>query len=124
MDAANITMTHVPYKGMGPAVTDTIAGHVDVLIASAPSIYQQVKAGKVRALGVTSKGPSAVVPDLPPIASMGAAGLQLRALVGRARAREDAAGDRGAGERGHEPHPRHARDARSPAARRRGARAP
>jgi tripartite-type tricarboxylate transporter receptor subunit TctC len=71
MDAANITMTHVPYKGMGPAVTDTIAGHVDVLIASAPSIYQQVKAGKVRALGVTSKGPSAVVPDLAPIAAMG-----------------------------------------------------
>jgi len=71
MDAANIRMTHVPYKGMGPAVTDTIAGHVDVLIASAPSIYQQVKAGKVRALGVTSKGPSSVVPDLAPLSSMG-----------------------------------------------------
>jgi tripartite-type tricarboxylate transporter receptor subunit TctC len=74
MDAANITMTHVPYKGMGPAVTDVIAGHVDVLIASAPSIYQQVKAGKVRALGVTSKGPSSVVPDLAPLASMGLPG--------------------------------------------------
>lgn len=71
MDAANIKMTHVPYKGMGPAVTDTIAGHVDVLVASAPSIYQHVKAGKVRGIGVTSKGPSGVVPDLPPIASMG-----------------------------------------------------
>ncbi len=71
MDAADIKMTHVPYKGMGPAVTDTIAGHVDVLIASAPSIYQHVKAGKVRGIGVTSKGPSGVVPDLAPIASMG-----------------------------------------------------
>jgi tripartite-type tricarboxylate transporter receptor subunit TctC len=67
MDAAHIKMTHVPYKGMSPAVTD-------VLIASAPSIYQHVKAGKVRALGVTSKGPSAVVPDLKPIAEMGATG--------------------------------------------------
>ena len=77
MDAAQIRMTHVPYKGMGPAVTDTIAGHVDVLIASAPSIYQQVKAGKVRALGVTSPGPSVVVPDMPALASMGVPGLSL-----------------------------------------------
>ena len=74
MDAANIKMTHVPYKGMAPAVTDVIGGHVDVLIASAPSIYQHVKAGKVRGLGVTSKGPSPVVPDLSPVADMGAAG--------------------------------------------------
>jgi len=74
MDAAQIRMTHVPYKGMSPAVTDVIGGHVDVLIASAPSIYQNVKAGKVRALGVTSKGPSAVVPDLKPISEMGATG--------------------------------------------------
>ena len=71
MDAAHIKMTHVPYKGMAPAVTDIIGGHVDVLIASAPSIYQHVKAGKIRGIGVTSKGPSAVVPDLAPIASMG-----------------------------------------------------
>ena len=71
MEAAHIQMTHVPYKGMSPAVTDIIGGHVDVLIASAPSIYQQVKAGKVRGIGVTSQGPSTVVPDLAPIASMG-----------------------------------------------------
>ena len=71
MDAANIKMTHVPYKGMGPAVTDILGGHVDVLIASAPSIYQHVKAGKLRGIGVTSKGPSTVVPDLTPVASMG-----------------------------------------------------
>ena len=74
MDAANIKMTHVPYKGMGPAVTDILGGHVDVLIASAPSIYQHVKAGKLRGIGVTSKGKSAVVPDLPPVASMGVPG--------------------------------------------------
>jgi tripartite-type tricarboxylate transporter receptor subunit TctC len=74
MDAAQIRMTHVPYKGMPPAVTDLIGGHVDVLIASAPSVYQQVKAGKVRGLGVTSKGPSQVVPDLHPVSEMGATG--------------------------------------------------
>lgn len=71
LDAAKIKMTHVPYKGMPPAVTDVIGGHVDVLIASGPSIYQHVKAGKVRGLGVTSKGPSPVVPDLPPLTQMG-----------------------------------------------------
>jgi tripartite-type tricarboxylate transporter receptor subunit TctC len=74
MGAAQIRMTHVPYKGMSPAVTDLIGGHVDVLIASAPSIYQQVKAGKVRGIGVTSKGPSAAVPGLPSIADMGLPG--------------------------------------------------
>ncbi|HUP96535.1 MAG TPA: tripartite tricarboxylate transporter substrate binding protein [Usitatibacter sp.] len=74
MDAAQIKMTHVPYKGMGPAVADIIGGHVDVLIASAPSIYQQVKAGKLRGIGVTSKGPSLVVPDLQPVATMGLPG--------------------------------------------------
>ena len=72
--AAGIRMTHVPYKGMPPAVTDVIGGHVDVLFASAPSVYQQVKAGKVRGLGVTSEGPSSVVPDLPSIQQSGVKG--------------------------------------------------
>jgi tripartite-type tricarboxylate transporter receptor subunit TctC len=74
MDAAKIRLTHIPYKGMAPAVTDVIAGNVDVLVASAPSIYPQVKAGKVKALGVTSAEASAVVPGLRPVAQMGAPG--------------------------------------------------
>jgi tripartite-type tricarboxylate transporter receptor subunit TctC len=74
MEVARIQMTHVPYKGMGPAITDILGGQIDVLMASAPSIYPQVKAGKVRALGVTSSGPSAVVPGIPPLAAMGAHG--------------------------------------------------
>ncbi len=74
MRAAGIEMTHVPYKGMPPAVTDVIGGHTDVLFASAPSVYQHVKAGKVRGLGVTSAGPSVVVPDLPSIQQAGVKG--------------------------------------------------
>jgi len=74
MDAAQIRMTHVPYKGMTPAVTDLIGGPVDVLVASAPSIYAQVKAGKVRALGVTSAKASPVVPGLKPLDEMGVPG--------------------------------------------------
>jgi tripartite-type tricarboxylate transporter receptor subunit TctC len=74
MRAAGIRMTHVPYKGMPPAVTDLIGGHTDVLFASAPSVYQHVKAGKIRGLGVSTEGPSAVVPDLPSIAQSGVKG--------------------------------------------------
>ena len=74
LDAAQVRMTHVPYKGMTPAVTDLIGGHVDVLVASAPSIYSQVKAGKVRALGVTSAQASPVVPGLLPLDEMGVPG--------------------------------------------------
>jgi tripartite-type tricarboxylate transporter receptor subunit TctC len=74
MDAAGVKMTHVPYKGMAPAVTDVVGGHVDVLIASAPSIQQHVKSGKVRGLGVTSAGPSAVVPELPSVQQQGVKG--------------------------------------------------
>jgi tripartite-type tricarboxylate transporter receptor subunit TctC len=73
-EAANIRMTHVPYKGMSPAVTDVIAGHVDVLIASAPSIYPQVKGDRVRALGVTSAIPSTVIPGVPALAQEGVPG--------------------------------------------------
>ena len=72
LDAAGIQMTHIPYKGMSPAVTDLLAGHVDALIASAPSMLQQVKAGKVKGLGITSLSASPIVPGLPPLAAAGA----------------------------------------------------
>ena len=68
--ASGLQMTHVPYKGMGPATADVIAGHIDVLVASAPSIMQHVRSGKVRGIGVTSKGPSSVVPELPPLSGV------------------------------------------------------
>ena len=77
IDAAGIKMTHVPYKGMGPAVTDLIAGHVDVLIASAPSMLQQVKSGKVRGIGVTTLKPSPIAPGLPALAAAGAKGYDV-----------------------------------------------
>jgi tripartite-type tricarboxylate transporter receptor subunit TctC len=70
-EAAGIKLTHIPYKGMAPAVVDLIGGQTDILIASAPSILQHVKNGKVRALAVTSSGRSAVAPDLPSIEQSG-----------------------------------------------------
>src|SRR5205085_12428778 len=74
MNAAHIRMTHVPYKGMPPAITDLLGGHVDVLIASGPSIYQHAKAGRVRASGVTGAGPAEVDPRLAPISEKGPPG--------------------------------------------------
>jgi tripartite-type tricarboxylate transporter receptor subunit TctC len=74
--AAGVDMTHVPYKGMSPAVTDLIGGHVDVLFASGPSLLQHTKSGKARALGVTSLTPSPIAPELPALAQHGAPGFQ------------------------------------------------
>ena len=67
--SAGVKMTHVPYKGMGPATADLIGGHIDVLIASSPSVMQHVKAEKVKGLGVTSAKPSPLVPGLEPVAN-------------------------------------------------------
>lgn len=64
-ESAGVKMTHVPYKGMNPAVTDLIGGQIDLLIASAPSLMAQVKADKIRALAVTTSRRSNVAPDLP-----------------------------------------------------------
>jgi tripartite-type tricarboxylate transporter receptor subunit TctC len=75
--AAGIELTHVPYKGMGPATNDLIGGHVDVLVASVPSLLQQVQAGKVRGIGVTTLKPSAIAPGLPALAEAGAKGYEV-----------------------------------------------
>jgi len=70
-DAADIKITHVPYKGMGPATTDLIGGQIQILVASAPSILAQVKGGRVRALAVTTATRSPVAPELPSLDQAG-----------------------------------------------------
>ena len=69
--AANIKLTHVPYKGMGPAVTDLLGGQIDLITASAPSLLGQVKSQKIRALAVTTSARSKLVPDLPSLKEAG-----------------------------------------------------
>ena len=64
-DAADIKITHVPYKGMGPATNDLLGGQIQILVASAPSILSQVRGGRVRALAVTTAARSPVAPELP-----------------------------------------------------------
>ncbi len=65
---ANVEMTHVPYKGIGNAITDMIGGQLQMVIASFPSIAEQAKAGKVRSLAVTSAKRSKFATDLPTVA--------------------------------------------------------
>ncbi len=60
---------HVPYRGIGPAVTDLISNQVQLLIASGPSIMPHVRSGRIRAIAVTSGQPSPIAPELPSIAA-------------------------------------------------------
>ncbi len=63
-----IDILHVPYKGGGPAVTDTIAGQVPLIFVTAPAAMSQVRAGKLRALAVTTLKRSPGAPDVPTVA--------------------------------------------------------
>ena len=95
-----VNMVHVPYKGGGPAVSDTLGGQVQLLFVSLPAAWQHVKSGKLKALGVTSDKRSIAAPDVATIVEQGVAGLCRQLVVRRVRAGEDAAGRRGETERG------------------------
>jgi len=71
------TGIHVPYKGGGPAINDLIAGHANVSFQNYGSIAQQVKSGKLKALGVTSDRRLDAFPDLPTMAEAGVADLEV-----------------------------------------------
>jgi len=62
---AGIDIVHVPYKGGGPAVTDTIGGQVQMLFVSMPAAWQHVKSGRLKAIAVTSDKRSVAAPDMP-----------------------------------------------------------
>lgn len=65
---AAIDVLHVPYRGGGPAVADAVAGHVPILIVTAPAAMSFVKAGKLKALAVTTRKRSPAAPDVPTVA--------------------------------------------------------
>ena len=60
---------HVPYKGTGPAVTDLIGGQIQFIFANGPSVLPQIKAGKLRAIAVTTQRPSPLMPNLPTVSA-------------------------------------------------------
>ncbi len=69
--AAGIDLVHVPYRGSSPALTDALAGTVDLLVSSVPSAMAQIKAGKLRPLAVTSLKRSSSLPEVPTVAESG-----------------------------------------------------
>ena len=73
---AGIEMTHVPYKGPSPALSDIIAGHVQMIFADPGSAVPLVRDGKVRALGVSSASRFDALPDVPTIAEAGVPGFE------------------------------------------------
>ena len=75
-------MTHVAYKGAGPAVNALIAGEVQVMFAPIVAVLPQVKAGRLRALAVTSAARSGAVPDLPTLAESGLTGYEISSWFG------------------------------------------
>ncbi|MEA3393350.1 MAG: tripartite tricarboxylate transporter substrate binding protein [Pseudomonadota bacterium] len=64
-------MTHIPYRGSGPALLDMVAGNMDVMFDNLPSSMAQIKAGKLKALAVTSAQRSAALPDVPTVEEAG-----------------------------------------------------
>ena len=72
----------VPYKGAGPAITDTAGGQVSALIDPLPSSYPQVKAGKLTALAVTSARRVSFMPDVPTVAESGLPGFEMVSWYG------------------------------------------
>lgn len=70
-----VKLTHVPYKGLSPAVQDLLAGNIDCIVALIPGVLPHIRAGSLRALGLTSTRPQALLPDLQPLSEQGLAGF-------------------------------------------------
>jgi tripartite-type tricarboxylate transporter receptor subunit TctC len=86
--ATGTNIVHVPYKGTAPAITELIAGQVQVMFSTMPPALSQVRAGKLRGLGVTTAKRSAAAPDLPTVAEAGFAGFDVsnwQGMVGPAK---------------------------------------
>jgi tripartite-type tricarboxylate transporter receptor subunit TctC len=81
-DAAGIQITHVPYKGSGPALVDLIGGQVQMSFDTMPSVIGQIRNGKIRALAVTTGKRNAQLPNVPTMAEAGVPGLEMSAWYG------------------------------------------
>jgi len=75
-------MVHIPYRGSAPVVTDLISGQVDVMFDNVPNVIQHVRAGKMKALAVTTKQRSALAPDVPTLDEAGVQGYELSVWFG------------------------------------------
>jgi tripartite-type tricarboxylate transporter receptor subunit TctC len=79
---AGVDMTHVPYKGSAPALTDLIGGQVQLMFDNLPSSLAQIRAGKLRAVAVTSAQRAPALPNVPTIAESGLPGFEASSWFG------------------------------------------
>jgi tripartite-type tricarboxylate transporter receptor subunit TctC len=79
---AGVQMTHVPYKGSAPALADLIGGQVQLMFDNLPPSLPQIKAGKLRALAVTSATRAPALPDVPTVAEAGLPGFEASSWFG------------------------------------------
>ena len=77
LDSAKIRVLHIPYKGTGPALQDTIGGQVQLVFGAIPATLPHVKAGRLRALAVTTAKRVQAAPDLPTVAESGYPGYEV-----------------------------------------------
>ena len=81
---AGINIVHVPYKGIGPAMTDLIGGHVQLVITSFPSAFTHVKSGRLKALATAGAKRTAFAPEIPTVAESGVPGYSAQLWWGLA----------------------------------------
>ena len=74
--AAGVKLTHIPYKGTGPAIIDLLGGHIPMAFAPVPATHENAKTGKLRMLAVTSAIRSTLLPDVPTIAEAALPGFE------------------------------------------------
>jgi len=77
LDVAGVKIVHVPYKGTGPALNDTIAGQTQLIFGSVATALQYVKSGRLRALAVTTPKRIVAASDIPTVAEAGFPGYQV-----------------------------------------------
>ncbi len=75
-------ITHIPYRGSGPALTDLLGGQIDLMFLPIHVALQHVKAGKLRALGISSDKPSPLLPQVPPLRGLGLGQLDVEMWYG------------------------------------------
>jgi tripartite-type tricarboxylate transporter receptor subunit TctC len=77
VSGAGGNITHVPYRGGAPGVTDLVAGNLDFMVSNLPECLAQIQGGRLRGLAVTGAARHRLVPDIPTVAEVGAADLQM-----------------------------------------------
>jgi tripartite-type tricarboxylate transporter receptor subunit TctC len=79
---AHVDMTHVPYKGAAPAITDLLGGQIEIMFTTVASVTSYIKSGRLRALAVTSAQRSPAFPELPTVAESGVPGYAAESWYG------------------------------------------